>query len=77
MAEVRRVDLLIAVSTGGASPRLARRIRAWLGEAFGPEWGGRLAAIGAARAAWRGKTSDLAELSRRTDALLDAQGWAP
>jgi precorrin-2 dehydrogenase/sirohydrochlorin ferrochelatase len=77
MAEMRRGDLLITVSTGGASPRLAGRIRAWLGETFGPEWAGRVAAISAARTEWRRETSDLAELSRRTDALLDSQGWAP
>jgi precorrin-2 dehydrogenase/sirohydrochlorin ferrochelatase len=38
-AMVRRGDLTIAVSTNGASPALARRIREELERRFGPEYG--------------------------------------
>ena len=40
VAEVRRGDLLLTVSTGGASPGLAARIRARLAAEFGPRMGG-------------------------------------
>ena len=45
VAEVRRGDLLLTVSTGGASPGLAARIRARLAAEFGPEWADRLALL--------------------------------
>lgn len=38
MAAVRRGDLLIAVTTGGAGPALAARLRRDLEAQFGPEW---------------------------------------
>jgi len=51
-AVVRRGALRIAVSTGGASPALARRIRERLDEEFGPEWGGLAELLGALRTEW-------------------------
>ncbi|MFZ5449380.1 MAG: precorrin-2 dehydrogenase/sirohydrochlorin ferrochelatase family protein [Thermodesulfobacteriota bacterium] len=38
-AQVRRGDLTLAISTGGASPALARRVREELQQHFGPEYG--------------------------------------
>jgi precorrin-2 dehydrogenase/sirohydrochlorin ferrochelatase len=72
VAEVRRGDLLMPVSTGGASPGLAARIRARLAEEFGPEWAERLAQLRGQRAAWRRDGRDLAA---ETNALLQANGW--
>ncbi|HEY7579715.1 MAG TPA: siroheme synthase, partial [Acetobacteraceae bacterium] len=62
----------LTVSTGGASPGLAARIRARLSAEFGPEWSDRLALLRQQRAAWRRQGRDVAAL---TDALLQANGW--
>jgi len=72
VAEVRRGDLLLTVSTGGASPGLAARIRARLAGEFGPEWADRLAQLRGQRAVWR---CDGRDLAAETDALLQANGW--
>lgn len=48
-AVVRRGELTVAVSTGGASPAAARRLRQSLEGQFGPEWGVYLAILRAAR----------------------------
>ncbi len=74
-AVLRRGDLLLTVSTGGASPGLAARLRAKLEGDFGPEWGERLAALATERARWKAEGADIGELSRRTREWLDRQGW--
>ncbi len=74
-AELRRGDLLIAVSTGGASPGLAGAIRNRIAALFGPEWAGRVAALGARRRAWRAEGHTLPELARLTAAAVAEAGW--
>jgi precorrin-2 dehydrogenase/sirohydrochlorin ferrochelatase len=51
-AVVRRGDLRIAVSTGGASPALARRLRERLDAEFGPEYADLTSLLGELRAEW-------------------------
>jgi siroheme synthase-like protein len=53
---LRRGGLQVAVSTGGASPTLARRIRDELEEVFGPEWAGIVEELGRNRR--NGENSD-------------------
>jgi precorrin-2 dehydrogenase/sirohydrochlorin ferrochelatase len=72
VAEVRRGDLLLTVSTGGSSPGLAARIRARLAAEFGAEWSGRLDVLRRHRMEWRAQGRDVADL---TNALLRANGW--
>jgi precorrin-2 dehydrogenase / sirohydrochlorin ferrochelatase len=75
VAELRRGDLLLAVSTGGHSPGLAARIRDWLAAEFGPEWAARLAQLGTARRHWRAEGHAAPELARRTATAVEQAGW--
>ena len=70
---VRRGDLAIAVSTGGRSPALARRLRRRLERQFGPEWEDALAALGEVRTETLHELPDLAERSRRWADALDVE----
>lgn len=75
LAEVRRGELVLAVSTGGHAPGLASRLRARLEADFGPEWAGRLALLKAKRQRWRAQGLPAARLSSLTNAAIDAKGW--
>ena len=62
---LRRGGLQVAVSTGGASPTLARRIRNELEEVFGPEWAGVVEELEAVRRSGEVPDEDLeGEVSR-------------
>jgi precorrin-2 dehydrogenase/sirohydrochlorin ferrochelatase len=58
---LRRGSLQVAVSTGGASPTLARRIRNELEAAFGPEWAGVVEELEAVRRSREAPDEDLEE----------------
>jgi len=74
-ALVRRGDLVIAVSTGGRAPGLAKLLRQWLDTRFGPEWAGYLDEVGEARTAWRAQGAGAGELASRTEALVTERDW--
>ena len=76
-AVVRRGDLTIAVSTGGASPGLAVRLKRYLGELFGPEWQARTRELRAERRRWRGDGAAPDALVSRTDEWIAQQNWLP
>ncbi len=63
-AQVRRGDLVVAISTGGAAPGLSRRLRERLEREFGPEWAGYLEALRQTRARVLAEVTDPA-LRRR------------
>jgi len=59
---LRRGQLQVAVSTGGASPALARRIRQELEDAFGSEWAGVVESLRRARRDGRKAEEELEEV---------------
>ncbi len=75
VAEVRRGDLLLTVSTGGRSPGLAARLRGDLERRFDADWAERLDHIGARREAWRAEGRSMAEVARLTDVAVAEAGW--
>jgi siroheme synthase-like protein len=72
-AIVRRGDLVVAVGTGGRAPALASRLRAELGERFGPEWTELVDLVGRVRAATLPHLPDFEDRSRRWRAALDLE----
>jgi precorrin-2 dehydrogenase/sirohydrochlorin ferrochelatase len=70
-AIVRRGDLAFAVTTGGASPAVAVRVRRRLEEVFGPEWGDMLALLADLRGATKRRHPDPAERAAVVRRLLD------
>lgn len=74
-ALVRRGDLLVTVSTGGRSPGLAGRVRAWIDDALGEDWAQRLDAVAAKRERWRRQHRTLPELQALTQAMVEHRGW--
>jgi precorrin-2 dehydrogenase/sirohydrochlorin ferrochelatase len=73
-AQVRRGELTLAISTGGASPALARKIREELELHFGPEYGPYLALLQSVRlhllTARRGHPDNAALFRRLVDSPL-------
>lgn len=75
VAELRRGDLLLTVSTNGAAPGLAGTIRRGLETCFGPEWADRVAELAALRAGWRDEGVKMSEAARRINAIVEAGCW--
>ena len=74
-AIVRRGDLLLTVSTGGAVPGLARALRERLAESFGPEWHERLSDLALERARFRSRGLTPRDVSRKVRTLATERGW--
>lgn len=75
VAEVRRGDLLLTVSTGGAAPGLAGSIRRSLETCFAPDWAERVDEIGGLRRQWREDGETMPEIAGRIDALVEDRCW--
>ncbi|MDE8348669.1 MAG: NAD(P)-dependent oxidoreductase [Acidocella sp.] len=75
VAEVRRGDLLLTVSTNGAVPGLAGAIRRNLEGCFTQEWAARVVEIATLREGWRAEGLGMPETAKRINALVDERGW--
>lgn len=71
-ALMRQGDLAVAITTGGASPVVSRRIREDLEQRFGPGWAGLLALLAETRDELVAATPDIADRRRLVEALLDS-----
>jgi precorrin-2 dehydrogenase len=74
-AVLRRGALTVAVSTGGASPALAVRMRDYLGDVIGPEWHDRVEQLSQQRVAWRQAGIATERIAALTQEWLKCRGW--
>lgn len=77
VAEIRRGDLLLTVSTNGRAPGLAGVIRRRLEAEFSGAWQARVAEIGALRASWQRDGVSMPEAAKRINAIVLERGWLP
>lgn len=75
VAEVRRGDLLLTVSTGGASPGLASRLRRYLAHHFPEDWEQRLESLSVQRAKLLKDGVSFAGQMQALDETLSREGW--
>lgn len=75
VAEIRRGDLLLTVSTGGQAPGLAGAIRKRLEACFPESWATRVKEIATLRQGWRAERMPMAEAARRIDTLVEEKCW--
>jgi siroheme synthase-like protein len=74
-ANIKRGDLLIAVSTGGASPTLSRKIRDYIADKFGVEWEARIAEIAEFRQKLKAQNKTIPEVLNESEKFLADKGW--
>jgi precorrin-2 dehydrogenase/sirohydrochlorin ferrochelatase len=68
---VRRGELVLAIATGGASPALAKKLRAQLSAVYGEEWSEVLAVLRAVRTETMPSLPDFSTRARRWADALD------
>lgn len=73
---IQRGELTIAVSTNGASPTFARRVRTKIAGIFGEEWAGYLEQAKQMRIRLRGEGKNMQEVMAASEEWLNKQEWA-
>lgn len=74
-ANVKRGDLIFAVSTSGASPTLARKVKDSIAKIFGPEWAQRTEASRKKRAEFKAQGLTMREMMDASEQYLNEKGW--
>jgi precorrin-2 dehydrogenase/sirohydrochlorin ferrochelatase len=74
-ANVTRGDLVIAVSTSGASPTLARKVRDFIAAQFGEEWASRVRELSDLRKTLKNTGASMKEVIEKTELHLKDKGW--
>ncbi|MEQ1789475.1 MAG: NAD(P)-dependent oxidoreductase [Rickettsiales bacterium] len=74
-ANIKRGDLVISVSTGGASPTLSRRIRDYIAGKFGAEWAGHTKEIAEFRNGLKKQGKTIPQVLEDSDIFLQEKGW--
>ncbi len=72
---VQRGELTIAVSTGGASPTLAKRVRQHIASMFGEEWAGYTQVIKEFRLQLKEQGHNMKSIMVASEKFLDEKGW--
>lgn len=75
VAEIRRGDLLLTVSTNGQAPGLASAIRKRLEACFPESWAGRVKEIAGLREGWRAERMPMAQAAQRISAIVEEGCW--
>lgn len=75
VAEVRRGDLLLTVSTNGQAPGLSGAIRRRLETCFPERWADHVKQVAALRQNWRQDAVPMQTAAQRIDTLLDTECW--
>lgn len=75
VAEIRRGDLLLTVSTGGTAPGLATALRKRLESCFPAAWAAHLKEISTLRRLWRQQGATMAETTAKIETLMAERCW--